>query len=80
MKYLQKKFSVPVAGPSVTQAEWDRVFTRTLPSGAQKFPCRKHEWKDSVGSNWTEERGYHYFVIAKRCTRCGAEIKFERTP
>jgi hypothetical protein len=28
MKYLQKKFSVPVAGPSVTQAAWDAIFRR----------------------------------------------------
>lgn len=28
MKYLQKEpFSVPVAGPEVTQADWDAIFT-----------------------------------------------------
>jgi hypothetical protein len=26
MKYQQKSFTVPAAGPNVTQEEWDRIF------------------------------------------------------
>jgi hypothetical protein len=35
MKYLRRSFSVPVAGPSVTQEVWDAIFRRpkTAPGG-----------------------------------------------
>lgn len=47
MKYLQKgKFSVPVAGPSVTQEAWDQIFSDHTPSYEQ---AKEHSNLSLVG-------------------------------
>ena len=58
MKYLSKTFTVPVAGPGVTDEEWDRIWAPKCPrcgnpvdEGSVCESCRVDEWLICDGPN-----------------------------
>lgn len=63
MRYLEKSFTVPVAGPNVTQKDWDAIF------------C-KHDWTPTYtdrNSPQSYENGVYrgFRIVGKRCRKCG---------
>lgn len=53
MKYMNKSFSV--SGANVTQAEWDRIFSKRVPDSTD--PCQLAFGLESSMEHWPEVSG-----------------------